>query len=159
MKEIKVKDKEKEITLEVINALENRKSIKFPKDYTAHLLTHNGGHPITDTYDFVEGNFINSSDVAWFYALYDGYDENLEKKIDIYNNLGRMPKEFVPIGRDSCGNQICLCVQGKNYGKVYFWNHEEEADEGKEPTYDNLYLIANSFTDFINSLYEFKIPE
>jgi hypothetical protein len=40
--------------------------------------------------------------------------------------------------------------------EILYWDHEEEADEGEEPTYDNVYLIANSFTDFINGLYEDK---
>lgn len=40
-------------------------------------------------------------------------------------------------------------------GKVYFWDHEgEEMDDDSPPTWDNVYLIANSFTEFLDNLEE-----
>jgi hypothetical protein len=33
-------------------------------------------------------------------------------------------------------------------GYVYFWDHEHEAED--EPTYDNMHLIAKSFTEFLD---------
>jgi hypothetical protein len=70
-----------------------------------------------------------------------------------------MPDELIPIANASCGDKICMSVIGDNYGKVYFWDHEQEAYEGEEPDYSNVHLIANSFTDFINSLYETELLE
>ena len=47
-----------------------------------------------------------------------------------------MPDELVSIGCGSGGDQICISVKGNNYGKVYFWNHDWECEEGEEP-YNN----------------------
>ena len=66
----------------------------------------------------------------------------------------RMPEELVPIAHDPGGNQICIAVAGPKTGAVYFWDHEEEADDDETPGYDNVYLIANSFNEFLNSLTE-----
>ncbi|EAQ3100638.1 SMI1/KNR4 family protein, partial [Salmonella enterica] len=34
------------------------------------------------------------------------------------------------------------------------WDHEVEVDEGETPDMSNVYLINESFSDFINNLYE-----
>jgi hypothetical protein len=65
-----------------------------------------------------------------------------------------VPPELLPVGRDPFGNLICLAVSGLNRGKVYWWFHEEEADEGEPPTYDNVYFVANSFSDLLDNLTE-----
>ena len=49
-----------------------------------------------------------------------------------------------------------ISSKGEDKGKVYFWDsvEEEDVDEeaGEEPGYSNVYLLANSFQEFINSL-------
>ncbi len=72
------------------------------------------------------------------------------------NYSGRIPNSFFPIAYDSCGNLICIPVKGPDRGKVYFWDHEMEAADDEEPSYDNLTLIADSFEDFFNSLHEME---
>jgi hypothetical protein len=42
-------------------------------------------------------------------------------------------------------------VAGEKCGQIYFWDHEAEMDEGEPPTYDNLYLIADSIDDLLNN--------
>ena len=54
----------------------------------------------------------------------------------------RISRNFLVIGCDPGGNQICLSAAGEDSGKVYFWDHEDEVDEGEEPDYENVYLIA-----------------
>jgi hypothetical protein len=66
----------------------------------------------------------------------------------------RMPPDVLPIGLDPFGNFICLGVSGPNRGKVYWWFHEEEADEGELPGYDNIYFVAHSFTELLDNLTE-----
>lgn len=76
----------------------------------------------------------------------------------------RMPETVFPIGEDIFGNQFCLGFAGDEYNKVYFWDHEGEwtawdehgdVDYG-EPVlpnlYEGLYLVANSFEEFIDRL-------
>nr|WP_187441488.1 SMI1/KNR4 family protein [Bacillus subtilis] len=45
------------------------------------------------------------------------------------------------------GDQVCLGVKGEATGKVYFWDHE--LTNGVKDTF----LVANSFSDFIQSLF------
>lgn len=89
-------------------------------------------------YGFNSAN--NSDDMVWNYKMFKG----------------RMPKFYLPIGCDPGGNQICLAVKGQNYGQVFFWDHEFEADDGCEPTEENLTRIASSFDAFLDSLREFQ---
>jgi len=49
------------------------------------------------------------------------------------------------IGVDVFGNYFCLDLRRESFGKIYFWFHEERLDKG-------LYLLADDFTSFINSL-------
>ena len=86
---------------------------------------------------------------------------SLDAKIDGYQ--GRMPGRVIPIGDDGLGNKITLSLADADYGKVYWWDHENEWDEedyledvGKpmpeEAKYQNMYLIADSFTEFLEKL-------
>lgn len=63
-----------------------------------------------------------------------------------------MPKNLLPIGEDPGGNVVSLSVSGPDKTKVYFCEHEREAEEGDAPNYDNVYFIANSFDDFLDNL-------
>lgn len=131
---------------------------KLPDDYKQFLLKYNGGRPVkNECFKYVEtwdGQSRNtSSGVEWFSSMFNDIKSS--------NNIlkGRLPHEMLAIADGFCGNIICLCIKGDNYGKVYYWDHEYEADEDEEPWYENVYLIANSFADFINSLYEYKEDE
>jgi hypothetical protein len=88
-------------------------------------------------------------------------NQSLAQYIEIYK--GRMPDTMIPIADDGCGNQICLGIKGKEHGNVYYWDHHNEWDEddyredyGKpmppEVKFQNVYLIAESFEDFIQRL-------
>jgi hypothetical protein len=63
-----------------------------------------------------------------------------------------------PISYDSFGNLILIAIKNADRGKIYFWDHEMEADpnQGEVPDYSNLTLIADSFDEFINSLHDFE---
>lgn len=55
-------------------------------------------------------------------------------------------------GMTPFGNLILLSLKNADRGKIYFWDHEMEANEGEIPDYSNLTLIANSFEECITSL-------
>ena len=70
---------------------------------------------------------------------------------------------MIPIADDGGGHQICVGIKGKECGKVYYWDHHNEWDEQDyledygEPMpsdvkFQNVYLIAESFEDFIRRL-------
>lgn len=71
-----------------------------------------------------------------------------------------MPRHFVPFATDHGGNQLCLSVREKDYGIIYFWDHEEEEDyeedDGTADTYFGIYVVASSFTDFLAQLKEYS---
>jgi len=60
----------------------------------------------------------------------------------------RMPETMIPIA-DSANDHICLGIRGADRGKVFYWDREGEPET---VGYDNLYLIADSFGDFIAGL-------
>jgi SMI1 / KNR4 family (SUKH-1) len=70
--------------------------------------------------------------------------------LDVYRD--RVPEGFLPIGDDLAGNLIVLGVDGKHRRRVYFWNHEREADEGEPATMDNMELVAGSFREFLDGI-------
>lgn len=51
-------------------------------------------------------------------------------------------REVLPVGRDPCANLICLAVAGKQAGRVFFYDHEEET----------LYPLARNFHQFVLGL-------
>ncbi len=99
-----------------------------------------------------------------FYGAKSERHQSLSKKIGTFQ--GRMPDNLIPIGHDGGGNQICLGISGNEQDKVYYWDHNHEWDEedyledyGKpmppEVKFQNVYLIAESFEDFIQRLEKF----
>ncbi len=160
MKNITAIDSETKLTKADVALLEQKLGMNLPMEYKKFLLLHNGGHPEKDCYPAISskisgfyGTVFEGSDLAWFYAFYDGEYSNLLKEYSRFKD--RIPEGFVPIARDSFSNKICLCLNGSEYGKIYFWEFDYAVPYGEEPTFDNMYLLANNFTDFINSLYEF----
>ena len=126
--------------------------IRLPDEYRQFLLTYNGGRPIPCEFNF-KGQDSGSA-IDGFLGLGGGKNYDLLKTIKLFQ--GRLPARFFPVACDQGGNQICLSVSGPDSGKVYFWNHEFEADEryGDNPeTADNITLIADSFNEFLNGLF------
>lgn len=157
---MKIEDSGRKINKQDVINLEQRINGKLPDGYINFLKRYNGGSPekfrgfdIKDSRYFLNGSVVESA-VSFFFAI----DYEL-KILDIYENIrifkdgNRVPDEFLPIADDPCGNLILLCYKGKDYGKIYFWDHEEEADTGEPVTYDNIYYVADSFTEFLDSLF------
>jgi hypothetical protein len=122
-------------------------NFSLPIQYRSFLLKQNGGHPQPNKFN-IEGDPENISRVDGFNYIKNGDFLDLLNTWEVYQ--GRIPKEFISIAFDPGGNQICIGVSNPYYGQIYFWDHEEEGDE--ETTYDNLYLIAESFDKFMNNL-------
>ncbi|BDR57651.1 SMI1/KNR4 family protein [Xylocopilactobacillus apicola] len=124
----------------------------LPKEYRDFLKEYNGGT-------------LESKNVFCF------YDKNREKKdkstLRLLGYLGkknrsdtdhlsylygmfsqRMPKGYIPIGRDPGGNLILINLDS---GKIYFWDHEFEPEEDELDT-RNIYYINDGFNDFIECL-------
>jgi hypothetical protein len=81
----------------------------------------------------------NKVDVNYFMDLCEDPD------CGIISEMKSRPDEdwtkVIPICESIAGDLICLGIAQNNFNKVYYWYHE-----GLE---NNLFLIANSFEDFI----------
>ncbi len=121
---------------------------KLPNDYLEFLRQHNGGY-VKDSYSTYFKNGDQKFILTSMFGL--GADDDLKNQFEIFKR--RIPASCIPIGRDAGGNLVCLNLSEDNYGFVYFWDHENELEyeEGKI-TINDLYVIAESFNEFLNSI-------
>jgi hypothetical protein len=114
--------------------------IQLPEDYRRFLLTYNGGEPVDGEFQVPGWGF---SVVHVFYGLGTGFDAyNLDWSRVRFEEV--FPDSITPIARDPGGCLVCLGVQGRPRGKVYFWDRGQELDE--------LVLLAPSFDSFVAAL-------
>ena len=133
-----------------IHSAEQELNLNFPANYKRFLLNTNGGRPSPNVFP-IKGNSTDKYGIVdWFYCVQAGDEYDITWAMAL--RFDRYPKNLLAIGTDPGGNEICLSVAGKDSGKVYFWDHENEVEEGEEPSYQNVYLIANSFEEFLESL-------
>ena len=160
-KKIEIENQKEPANPKKIREFEQLTKLELPNEYKKWLLTYNGGKPkIEDTFYFIHPIDKNEKvgGINYFYALYEGEVSNLYKTYITF--LNRIPAELIPIADNGCGDQICLGIKGKHLNKVYFWGHENEVmEDNKEPWWDNVYLIANTFADFINKLFYAEINQ
>ena len=149
---------------------------KLPQDYAEFLRQYGessfnemvGFDPVSEKAVYVHSKetelpnpTFKGSQVAVFFGKNKDVRPSLIGKIKMYAN--RMPDKVIPIADDGLGNKITISLAEKDYGKVYWWDHENEWDEEdyldevgepmpEEAKYQNMYLIADSFTEFLEKL-------
>lgn len=152
---LKFVNTEKSIKIDEIERLESLTGLTFPIEYKNHLLKYNGGQCVPNTFQFKENGKLTNSCIDWFLAVYDGDSDNLEEYINIVKiEEKRMPTHILPIAHDPLGNLICISCKNRDYGQIYFWNHEDEVDYEMttDDDYANLYLLAKDFNSFLEGL-------
>ncbi len=76
---------------------------------------------------------------------------------DIYDE--RISQDLMAIGSDSFGNQYCIGIHGARFGKIYFWDHEEDhvgmaqlgLPHDEELFHKNEEFISDNLDLFINA--------
>ncbi len=139
---------------EIFKSIFNFLDISLPKSYKKFLLENkNFDFSEKEKNIFIVNKTKFSGVLRFFYEFSSNINDDILYHLKLYRY--RIPKNMISIACDNYGNQILLSVKGPDYGKVYFWDHEQEADteNGEEPSYNNLTLIANSFDEFMNGLY------
>lgn len=123
----------------------------LPSSYREFILKHNGGEP-KEKFFFYKNDPSDGSLIDFFFGFVPDKHQNILLYLRNYSE--RIPPNMLPIASDPGGNLVCLSLKGPDRGKVYFWDHEMEADtdQGEVPDYSNLTLIADSFDDFIKNL-------
>jgi hypothetical protein len=132
-----------------IKKFEHELGKTLPQPYKGFLLNHNAAK--TDPNTFYISPKQGTNLIRYFLGICEVEWYSLHRHIEIYS--GRIPANFVPIAVDYFGNLICLSVDGHDYGKVYFWDHDWEP-MGSEDPYANVYLLADDFSQFLDSLYQ-----
>ena len=140
-----------ELAAEDIKILEANLKITLPSNYKNFLLKYNGGKPNPDCFP-IEGLKNNPyGGVRLFFGIdRDIQSNNIDWNYDVMR--GRLPTGLLPIASNGSGDILCLALSDVDEGKLYFWDYYGEQNP---PTFDNLYFIANSFGEFLDSLFEY----
>ena len=125
---------------------------KLPVEYRKFMLENNGGKP-ESKYFYVPGWQYQQSLVNEFdYIVPDGSGYGIRQILAIKGDI--FPEGFISIGGDPGGNHILMCLCEPYRGMIYFWDHEDGPDDrlDRMEDYSNIYLLANSFEEFVNNL-------
>jgi hypothetical protein len=130
-----------------IEKLERDLGILLPEEYVQFLLRHNGGS--VSMYELAfdvkyKNGFVGKTIMSRFFtACSPEMSNDLLHTYRFYEEAERIPTSFLPIGYDFADSMVGTIVSGKNYGKMYYWDHEEETTEESELNYlaDNLNLF------------------
>jgi len=156
-----ISDQGRKISKEDIAYLEGEIGHKFPSEYMRFLLDYNGGMPQPDCHDVQNTEGTNIGSFVGIHVFYSiaGVEAKSSDQEDDYTiewsystYQGRIPENFLPIGEDAGGNQICLSLNGEDRGSVWYWDHEAEI---APPSYRNCYKIADSFQTLLDGLFEY----
>lgn len=139
---------------QTISEIETLFGHQLPIDYRNFLETYNGGFPDPHKLEISPRQGRTSVDIL--YGIMDStssYD-HLDLAKNFNNRKHQMPQGVLSIGHDPGGNYICIALTEDRYGQVFFYDHEEPNEDAEgNLTWDNLYLVANTFTDFLNKLH------
>ncbi|AMR88478.1 SMI1/KNR4 family protein [Bacillus thuringiensis] len=140
---------ENKITNNQIKQLEQYFNIKFPNDFIECVQKYDGGYPTPDTF------YIPNQDENSLNNLLT-LDSNKKYPIlETYNNMkDRLPGKIYPFARDPFGNLLCFDYRNTSDSpSIVFWDHEEEDIE------EAIYPVCSTFTELLDSLYEFDDEE
>lgn len=132
-----------------IRALEKNMAVSLPEDYKAFLKRHNGGCP-DPTYFPIHGFENNPIGTIQVFFRIDGPIKSSNLDWNYRTFLGRIPENLFPIACEDGGSLICLSLSGPDKGAVYYWDYYGEA---QPPSYDNVYLIAETFQKFLDGIH------
>lgn len=156
--------KEPPATEAQVAALEKLMNTELPSDYRAFLLKEGGGARVRigadeDIVFPLKWNgqpWAKGLDVALFMNF---YSLDIKSKLawegayQAFIEQRRVPADLLPIAYDAGSNQVLLGIGGQRRGKVYYWAKDfEPIDDPPEPGYENVAFVADSFTEFLESL-------
>ena len=130
-----------------IDAFEGRIDRRLPADYRDFLLALNGGRP---NHHVIRDTATGDIGVKIFFGICE--EEYFDIDAECETMQGRIFSHHLSIAIDGLGNRYCVSLGPSDFGCVYFWDHEEEADEGEDPSELNLYLVADSFTELFSRM-------
>ena len=124
-------------------------NVNIPLDYKEFLLEYGGSFIKEDImYQPIESTPVTPKDgfdsINCFYGFTNN-NNDIEEAIKTYHEI--LGTDVMPIADADGGDLICLGLKEDYRDRVYYWYHEEQLvkDDGAE----HLYLIANTFKEFI----------
>lgn len=141
-------------TDEDLDELEAYLGARLPPEYRAFLHRTNGGRPDPEEgfYGY-RGDRSGGSLLNFFYAV--THEKKTYTLAHAYFKWeGRVPRDLLPIGWDAGGSLVCIGISGKRYGKIFFWDMEDEGLEGRPPGYRNVHLLADDMDSFLEGFFD-----
>ena len=142
------------VSAAAIRAFEQSTGVTIPPEFVDLMSgPANGARPTPqDTFDVPTRRNNESDSVGHFLTLSADDGREASTLADAFDSLkGRIPDQTIPIATCGCGDELLLYWTGPRQGQIWIWDHE---DEGQ----DNLYHVANSLTELLDSLYELPAP-
>lgn len=139
-------------TVQEIEAFETKYNIKLPEVYKQFLLRYNGGKPEKTRFMTVDGKI--KSHAMLFLPISKESDSNLESYYEKYCLSKIVPSHLIPIAIDPLKDPICLSIIGAD--KVYLCNMQYFEEDGNVLLEENIKLVSESFTSFLNSLTKYE---
>ncbi|YCA42408.1 SMI1/KNR4 family protein [Bacillus sp. JZ8] len=150
------------VSRQFIEEIANKIGVVFPEDYIVCVMENNGARVSPEIFNVGEKERVfgmlltfDQDDNESLYNIYKGYQDTL-------------PDFIIPFAIDPAGNLICFDY--KNHEKnpiVVFWEHEDawekeilmkeeglSEEEAEEAARENIFYVANTFTEFLQKLYE-----
>lgn len=125
---------------------EEKIGARLPEDFREYLLQYNGGLPKPNNFNIHN----DCSSIHHMFGIHKGPEySSLKWNVEIKKNA--IPNLLMPFADDPFGNILCIGVKGDVKGEIYFWDHEvcEDGD------WTDIVKISDSFTLFLNSLFEY----
>jgi len=147
------------VTIEDVRRVEQHIGHTLPAEYGDFLLTYGSGWfgfkkaVVFPLQHWADG--LGTIDSFWGAVPHESrsqYDLIANHDSWVTGPKREVPANLLPIASDAAGNLICLSVAGEDTGAVLLWDHEEVVWVSPEPGYENVCLIAPSFSAFINLL-------
>jgi cell wall assembly regulator SMI1 len=125
---------------------------RLPDDYRIFLLKQNGGFSNLTSFEYMEHGEKEIGGISRFYSIVENEPLNSIQKYRIFFTEDGLSETLLPIAHDHVGNFIFLTIHGAERGKVYYMLHEL-------PDTENLFLVANTFSEFIGKLFRSEDDE
>ena len=127
--------------------LENKLKISLPQSYRDFLLRTNGGCPERDLFPIPGFDQSPFGRIQIFLGIHHpigscNLDQTRESLAD------RIPNHLLVIASTGVADEICMSLAPDTRGSVYYWDGVHVSS-----TYGTLYLVANSFEEFLERLY------
>jgi hypothetical protein len=136
---------------EDLDSIEQQYGFRLPSEYRKFLLEYGRIDFPTGISYLLKERVPEVARLGDFYDLQSDGFNNLRKNIDTYR--GRMAFNIIPIADCPGGDLICIGVIKEVYGRIFFWDHNQEKfDPSENELWSNVYLVSDSFLGFILSL-------